>query len=129
MVGSCSLKQVANSKTDVKIAGNWDIQSISSSEKPDSALLKDFNNMLHTLLINANIEFYADHKFTAQVAGKNYSGTWETDAKVHKVKLTEARKESTYSVEFKNDNEIVLKGNEGKQEFEIKLVRQGLREK
>ena len=129
LVGSCSLKQMANSKTEAGITGKWEIQSISSSQKPDSALLKDFNKMLNTLLINANIEFYADHKFSAQIAGKNYSGIWETDAKAQKIKLTEAKKESTYSMDFNKGSEIMLIGNEGKSEFEIKLLRQVQRDK
>jgi len=85
--------------------------------------------MLHTLLINAHIEFYADHKFSAQIAAKNYFGTWKVEARTRKIKLTEALKESIYSIEFNKNNEIVLKGNEGKQEFEIKLAREVQREK
>ncbi len=129
LASSCSLKQLANNKTEAKLTGKWDIIAINSSQKPDSALMTDFSIMLYTLLINANIEFYADHKFSAQIAGKNYSGTWETDAKAKKINLTETKKESTYSINFNKENEIMLRGNEGKSEFEIKLERQGYKEK
>ena len=129
ILASCSFKQMANSKAEVKITGKWDIQSISSNAVPDSSLLKDFGNMLHTLLINANIEFYADHKFIAQIAGRSYSGNWQSDAKASSIKLIEAKKESTYSFDFSKENEIKLSGKEGKQDFTIKLVREGQKNK
>ena len=129
ILSSCNLRQIANRKIEDKLTGRWDILSISSSEKPDSVLQKEFDIMLHTLLINALIDFEKDHKFSAEIAGKVYSGKWEVDSKLRKIKLTEAFKESSYSLVFLKENEIQFSSSDAKQNFLIILKRQGHGEK
>jgi len=129
ILSSCNLRQIANRKIEDKLTGRWDILSISSSEKPDSVLQKEFDIMLHTLLINALIDFEKDHKFSAEIAGKVYSGKWEVDSKLRKIKLTEAFKESSYSLVFLKENEIQFSSSDAKQNFLIILKRQGHWEK
>ena len=129
ILSSCNLRQIANRKIEDKLTGRWDILSISSSEKPDSVLQKEFDIMLHTLLINALIDFEKDHKFSAEIAGKVYSGKWEVDSKLRKIKLTEAFKESSYSLVFLKENEIQFSSSDAKQNFLIILKRPGHLEK
>ena len=124
-LSSCNLRKISDRRIEENLTGRWDIISISSSEKPDSVLLKEFDSMLHTLLINAIIEFRRDHKFMAEIAGKAYSGIWEVDSRMHKIKLTEPHKESSYSMIFIRDNEMKLTGFETKQDFVIMLRRRG----
>ena len=123
LLASCSLKQISSSKTEDKLAGRWDILSISSSAKPDSVLIKDFNNMLHTLLINAVIEFTPDHKFNAQIAGKLYEGNWELDPKSQTFTLTEKTRQVRYSYRLVNESEIDMSAKNGNQEYFVKLQR------
>jgi len=125
LLASCSLKQIGNSKFEEKIIGKWDIRSIASSARPDAILIKDFNSMLQTLLINASIEFTADHKFTAQIAGKHYQGNWTVDSKSQKLTLTEKNKEVIYSLKQGNDSEIDLSTRDTNQDLLVQLFRQG----
>jgi hypothetical protein len=123
VLASCGLNRIFNSKTEGKIIGRWDIQSISSSAKPDSMLLKDFNYMLHTLLINAIIEFSPDHNFNAQIAGKYYGGSWKSDSKAKTLRLKENLSEVIYTFRQVSENEIELTTRDANQDYIIKLVR------
>ena len=70
LISSCSLQHIGNSKLANKFLGKWDIISITSSMKPDSILIQDFDAILRTLLIGAFIDFKSDHKFVAAIAEK-----------------------------------------------------------
>lgn len=123
LLNFCSIRQIANKNLEGKIIGRWDIQIISSSVKPDSVLLGDFNNMLQTLLINAFISFAADHKFNGEIAGKHYQGQWSTDSKYRKLILIENDKEIIYSIEVLKDDAIDLTTQESDQKFSVQLRR------
>lgn len=118
---SCSLKQITNSTAENNIYGRWDIISISSSAKPDSILMKDFNLMLRTLLINAFIDFTLDHQYDAEIAGKHYTGKWILDSKMLKLTMTEKNKEMVYRFYQPEKTELELTGSYENKEYTIKL--------